>query len=170
MRVNSDTANKLVRQLNAARNRLLLQEQAVKTYSYLQDETPYIPAYSFAETREKLNRMNEAILTLKHAINVFNTTTVLTGTETTIDMALVQLPMLSTQVSCLENMCNIPEKTRTINLYAKTAEYTCSNFDTNEAKAAYREASEKLMALQDKLNTANLAAYFDVDVDLTDLL
>lgn len=170
MRVNSDTANKLVRQLNAARNRLLLQEQAVKTYSYLQDETPYVPAYSFAETQEKLNRMNEAILKLKHAINVFNTTTVLTGTETTIDMALVQLPMLTTQVSRLENMCNIPEKTRAINLYAKAAEYTCSNFNVDEAKTAYKEANDKLMALQDGLNTANLAIYFDVDVDLTDLL
>ena len=54
MRLNSDTANKLVKQLTKARGALLHQESQVDTYSYLQGEDPYKPDYDFATTQAKL--------------------------------------------------------------------------------------------------------------------
>lgn len=45
MRLNSDTANKLVKQLTKARGTLLHQESQVDTYSYLQGEDPFKPDY-----------------------------------------------------------------------------------------------------------------------------
>ena len=121
-------------------------------------------------TQAKLERINTAIVTLKHAINSFNSTTVLPGTQTTIDMALIRLPMLTSRVKFMEYMYNVPEKIRTINAYAKAAEYTCRNYSADEAKAAYDKANAELMALQAGLNTVNLSTYFDVNIDLTGLL
>lgn len=65
-------------------------------------------------TQAKLGQIGEAIVALKHAIDVFNTTTQLPGLGITVDMALVELPILSTSVSKLEAMSRIlkasPEK------------------------------------------------------------
>ena len=62
MRLNSDTANKLVKQLTKARSALLHQESQVNTFSFLQGEEPFKPAYDFAATQAKLGQISEASL------------------------------------------------------------------------------------------------------------
>lgn len=163
MRLNSDTANKFVKQLNKARSTLLYQESQVNTYSFLQGEEPFVPNYDFAETQMKLDQLSKAITTLKHAINMFNTTTELPGLGITVDMALVELPILTANVSRLENMAQMLEKTRTTNIAAKAAEYTCRNFSAEEAAKACTAARERLVAIQQGLNTVNMTESFEVD-------
>ncbi len=163
MRLNSDTANKLVKQLTKARGALLHQESQVDTYSYLQGEDPFKPDYDFATTQAKLGQIGEAIVALKHAINVFNTTTQLPGLGITVDMALVELPILSANVNKLEAMYRILEKTRSTNVAAKTAEYTCRNYSAEEAAAACAASRERLVAIQQGLNTVNMTETFEVD-------
>ena len=95
MRINSDSANKLVKQITSARSALVAQERQVTTYSFLQGEEPFKPDYDFAGTQVKLDKMNEAIVILKHAINQFNISAKLPGMDITVDMALVKLPILT---------------------------------------------------------------------------
>ena len=58
MRINSDSANKLVKQITSARSALVAQERQVTTYSFLQGEEPFKPDYDFAGTQAKLDKMN----------------------------------------------------------------------------------------------------------------
>lgn len=48
MLMNSDSANKLVKQLESARGTLLAQERQVITYSFLQGEEPFKPPYNLS--------------------------------------------------------------------------------------------------------------------------
>lgn len=163
MQLNSDTANKLVKQLTKARSALLHQESQVSTYSFLQGEDPFKPDYDFAATQAKLDQIGDAIIALKHAINKFNTTTRLPGLGITVDMALVELPILSTNVGKLEAMSRVLEKTRSTNMVAKAAEYTCRNYSADEAAAACTAARERLVAIQQGLNTVNMTEAFEID-------
>ena len=117
----------------------------------------------FATTQAKLGQIGEAIVALKHAINVFNTTTQLPGLGITVDMALVELPILSANVNKLEAMSRILGKTRSTNVAAKTAEYTCRNYSAEEAAAACAASRERLVAIQQGLNTVNMTETFEVD-------
>lgn len=170
MLMNSDSANKLVKQLESARGTLLAQERQVITYSFLQGEEPFKPPYNFTETQEKLGKLNEVIVALKHAINVFNTTTKLPDMDLTVDMALVRLPILTGMVSKLESMAGMLEKTRQTNIAAKAAEYTCRNFDGEEAKRAFLAAQEERKAIQQALNTVNMTETFEVSDSVMEAL
>lgn len=170
MRINSDSANKLVKQIASARSALVAQERQVFTYSFLQGEEPFKPDYDFAGTQAKLDKMNEAIITLKHAINRFNCSTKLPGLDITVDMALVKLPLLSAKVEKLERMASVLEKTRSTNVAAKMAEYTCRNYDGGEAAAAYKAAHAELVAIQQALNTVNMTEFFEVDESVREVL
>ena len=76
MNVTSAEANKLLRKLNDERTALLDKEMqnrvfVAATVENLEDARP---AYSYAETQEKLAALDEQIRKLKHAINRFNLT------------------------------------------------------------------------------------------------
>lgn len=163
MRLNSDAANKLVKQLTKAQSALLHQESQVNTYSFLQGEEPFKPDYDFSATQAKLDQISEAIVALKHAINLFNTTTKLPGLDITVDMALVELPILSANAGRLEAMSRVLEKTRSTNMVAKAAEYTCRNYSAEEAAASGAAARKRLVAIQQGLNTVNMTETFEVD-------
>lgn len=170
MRINSDSANKLVKQITSARSALVAQERQVTTYSFLQGEEPFKPDYDFAGTQAKLDKMNEAIVILKHAINQFNISAKLPGMDITVDMALVKLPILTAKAEKLERMAAVLEKTRSTNLAAKAAEYTCRNYDGDEAAAAGKAARAELVSIQQALNTVNMTEFFEVDDTVNEAL
>ena len=89
------------------------------------------------------------------------------GLGITVDMALVELPILSANVNKLEAMSRILEKTRSTNVAAKTAEYTCRNYSAEEAAAACAASRERLVAIQQGLNTVNMTETFEVDDSVT---
>lgn len=172
MRINSDSANKLVKQITSARSALVAQERQVTTYSFLQGEEPFKPDYDFAGTQAKLDKMNEAIVILKHAINQFNISAKLPGMDITVDMALVKLPILTAKAEAekLERMAAVLEKTRSTNMAAKAAEYTCRNYDGSEAAAACKAARAELVSIQQALNTVNMTEFFEVDDTVNEAL
>ncbi|MBR3227127.1 MAG: hypothetical protein IKF68_01130, partial [Erysipelotrichaceae bacterium] len=77
MKYTSASANKLVKLLEDKKAYLLQQERNDSTYVLADDEKEEIPAYEFRETNEKIDEIDSKIRKLKHALNVFNSTTVL---------------------------------------------------------------------------------------------
>ena len=106
MKYTSAQANKLLRKLQAEKEDLELAEQRTCTFvaANTEDEESLRPAYSFEETQSELARVNHQIRRVKHAINMFNATTVLPGFDMTIDEVLVCMPQLRQRLVRLYNM------------------------------------------------------------------
>ena len=106
MRVTSAQAAKLLRQLNDELRALQLREGKTSTFvAAIQEDIESVrPAYNFKEMREAQAEVERKIRKLKHALNVFNTTTVVPDFDMTIDEMLIFLPQLNKQCSILGGM------------------------------------------------------------------
>lgn len=73
----SAEAAKLLRRLTEERDSLLQMEGKVSTFRAAvgEDAESLRPKYSFSDTRANVRDFTEQIIRVKHAINVFNTTT-----------------------------------------------------------------------------------------------
>lgn len=169
--VNCDTAQKMVKQLQTEVDSLLWLEKERRTYSYIAGEEPVIPEYDFTDNTQKIWELNVKISKLKHAINVFNTTTYLPysarwdkyGGEITIDMALVILAMDSNQKHKLE-MMRIGKKMDRRTVASGVSEYTVLNYDPYTAKCVYDDTCEEITLLQQEISTLNMTKVFEVDI------
>lgn len=79
MMITSAGANKLLRKLEDDKQFLLSQENAAATYIVSEGMEPIVPDYDYRQTAQSLLEIEEKIRTVKHALNVFNSTTVLDG-------------------------------------------------------------------------------------------
>ena len=87
IKVSPAYASKLVKQKNEQMRVLMSQERETATTTACLDEdvTELRKVYDFAATQRQMDALNDDIIKLKHAINVFNTTTELPGLGYTID-------------------------------------------------------------------------------------
>ena len=162
--MNCDSANKLVKSLTADRESLLVRERnTAKFTSTTADRENDRPEYDFRKTQEELDFLAEKIFALKHAINVFNTTTVLSAGYT-IDEALVRMAVLSEKKRRFEAMRNEPEKHRAVISSSGVPEYVFRNYTIEEVENEYRKTNDELVELQQALNIANLTKTFEVDL------
>ena len=94
MKLTSAEANKMIRSLKDQHRLLILQEENV--VSFIAATTENIeevrPSYSYEETAAKFDEIDRKIRKIKHALNVFNATTVVDGFDMTIDEMLVYIP------------------------------------------------------------------------------
>lgn len=164
MLMNCDSANKLVKQLQADKAAIQTKEAQNASYSYLNGETPEKPEYDFAETQAALRRYDDKIVKLKHAINVFNCTTQLDGLDMTIDAALVRMAMLNNEKTKLNSMRMSQKKSRMTTLRG-VSEFTEINYAIEDAQTRYDEVSRELLAIQQALNIANLTKTFEIDIE-----
>ncbi|MBQ4258320.1 MAG: hypothetical protein II713_04890 [Clostridia bacterium] len=164
MKINSDTANKLIKNYKAEIEALLILESQGTTYSYAPGEEPIIPEYSFRKTQEELHSLEEKTLRLSHAVAVFNSTTVLPEYSVTLDEAIGRMSRLNEEKKRLYALLQIPEKKRERSYGGGDADITCRNFDQAEVRAAYNQVTKDLMALQQAINIANLTQTFEVDL------
>ena len=79
MKITSAEANKLLKKLEDNKEKLLKMESEDCTFRAAVGENveELRPDYVLSETQEALNAINDQIIKLKHAINVFNVTIVL---------------------------------------------------------------------------------------------
>lgn len=76
------------------------------------------PKYNFKEMRDAQAEVERKIRKLKHALNVFNTTTIVPDFDMTIDEILVFLPQLNKQCSLLSGMRDAMPKVRVSSGYS----------------------------------------------------
>ena len=160
-------ANKMIKMMREKADRLYQEESQRSTYTEIEGSTPVIPDYDFRGTRDKIDRLNENIASLKHAVNVFNTTTEMEdGSGNTIDMVLVIMAQLTAKKTRLEHMVSVePKRLRTSSVMRNRTmvEYEVANFDLAAAQEEYQKVTEQLAALQLSLDLINNTKTFKVE-------
>lgn len=170
MKYTSAEAAKLLKKINLKISDLLDAES--KTYIFqaasIEDVESLRPDYNFRETQEELARLRSQLRTVKHAINVFNTTHTLPGfDDLTIDQALVYIPQVSARTATLHGMASRLPKERCSDYRSSGAnyiDYVITNYDIDEAREAYEESADLLARLQLALDTVNTTETMEIDI------
>ena len=153
MKLTSAEANKMIRALRDQHRLLLMQEENVVSFIAATTENleEVRPSYSYEDTAAKFDEIERKIRKIKHALNVFNATTVVDGFDMTIDEMLVFLPQTSERLRKLEDMLAKPEKARAQNTgRTSIIEYEYLNYDLQKVQQDY----DALMELKNRALTA----------------
>ncbi|MBR1383636.1 MAG: hypothetical protein IJ555_07500 [Ruminococcus sp.] len=169
MKVTSAQAAKMLRQLNEAHRALRLREDQSKTFlaALGEDVESARPEYDYAGTQQELEAIEGKIRKLKHAISVFNTTTVIPEFGITVDEMLVYLPQLSQRESRLSNMKAALPKTREathLRSSSSVIDYRYANYDIKQAETDYNKAADELARAQTALDVINNTVEFEIDL------
>lgn len=169
MKLTSAMASKMIKALNEENQTLIHKRRHESTTSYVQDEIPLESDYDFNSLHEQIVANNKKIAKIRHAVNLFNTTTVLEGFEDydgsglTIDKALIIMPMLSSAKDAYSKMKDANDISRRVD-YKGNVEFTKLNYLTSDVATAYQKVTELLTAIQLSLDKANLTVEFEVDI------
>ena len=168
MRVTSSQAAKLLRQLNDELRALQLKEaNSCSFVAAIQEDVESVrPAYNFKEMRDAQAEVECKIRKVKHAINVFNTTTIIPDFNITIDEMLVYLPQLNRQCEVLSKMRDAMPKVRVSSGYSSgnIIDYKYANYDIEEVGRYYAELSDTLAKAQSVLDLVNSTVEFEIDI------
>ena len=167
MKMTSAEANKLLRKLRDEHETLTDMEYENRTFTAatVEKEEDARPDYDYEETQRRLEALEQKILCLKHAINLFNVAQEVPGTGMTIDQALVRIPQLTDRKRKLGNMRSVPRKKRnTQSRGTNLIEYTYANYDPAKVDEDYQAVSDELARLQNALDLVNSTVSFDVDI------
>lgn len=166
MRLTSAEAAKLLRKLNEEQAALLAKEESCKQFlaSVGENVEDCRPEYDYAETQAALQDLEDQIRTLKHALNVFNVTTVVPGFDMTIDEMLVYIPQLTRAKAKLSAMKQALPKTRQVNYGSQIIDYSYANYDIQAAAADYEKITDELSRAQTALDKANSLETFHVEL------
>ena len=167
MRMTSAEANKMIKQFRDEIAYWKLQEQNNSRFiaATIENIEDVRPSYSYAEVTAKLAECDEKIRKVKHALNVFNSTTVIEGFDMTIDEMLVYLPQLSERQTRLSALMMKPEKERVMNSgRTSIIEYEYANYDYATVKKDYDEVSELRNRALTALDVTNNTVPFDVEI------
>ena len=106
MKYTSAQAAKLLKKLNEEYNALVKKERLSSTFLAASGEDPESlrPEYDYTETQLKLDELERKIRTVRHALNVFNSTHTVPGFDMTVDQILVYIPQLTARVAKLSEM------------------------------------------------------------------
>lgn len=174
IKLTSQEANKILKQLKDKRDSILILETKSKYFivASTEDAESVRPNYNFKETSERIADIDNKIRILKHALNVFNTTTTLPDCEDfTIDRCLVYLPQLTERRKRLDEMRKHLPKERVDGWRSGSnniIEYVYLNYDVNEVEAEYQKICKTISNIQMKLDFVNNSIAFDVDLDFDD--
>lgn len=168
MKFTSAQANKLIKSLEDKKSFLLQRERNDSTYVLADDEDYEKPDYDFVESNKEIDELDKNILKLKHALNVFNTTTTL-PLGITIDTALVEMSQINNKLNKLDVMRKAKDKVRMSGYNAgrrDVAEYTYLNYNPKDVQEVYEKAYNRLQEIQLALDKANQTEEFEVDINL----
>ena len=169
----SAQAAKMIRKLKIESDSLMTDDAKRRSFvaSVGEDVESVRPEYDYAATQEKLAEIEQKIRRLKHALNVFNSTTVIPEFGFTIDEMLVYIPQLTARIARLKKMSERLPKER-INpgtssysgARSNIVEYSYANYDVSAAKADYERFADELTRAQLALDTVNNKMTLEVDV------
>lgn len=159
-------ANKLIKALEDQKNYLLSLEASSSTYIMAEGEKAEPPVYDYSDTSEKLNQINNQIRKIKHAINIFNSSTYLEPLGITIDEALIKMAQLNQRKQTLDTMRKRLPKERQAVPFTRTniIEYQYANYDIEKVAADYNKLCEEITEIQLALDTCNQTKTFNLDI------
>ena len=167
MKVTSAQAAKLLSKLQQDFDSLAVLEANAKTFlaSVGEDVESVRPEYDYKATKKELDALSAKIRKVKHAINVFNTTTVVPEFGITIDELLVYIPQLSAKKAKLRGMADTLPKARE-NSYGSSniIDYRIVNYDIKQVKKDLDVVTDELAKAQLALDTINHSLEFDISI------
>ena len=167
MLITSAKASKMIKDLNDQIRQLQEIDRKSSVFLCAMGEDPETvrPEYDFIKISDEINKLQFKVRKLKHALNVFNTTTPLTKFPMTIDEALVFMPQLTADKARLEKMvARLPKERREDRYGVNIVDYEYANYDIDEAKQVLDETRKMLSDLQLDLNDINTSVQFEVDI------
>lgn len=164
MKVTSAAANKMIRELNNQIDMLRKVEDQSEKFNCSVGENPedVRPEYSFYDTQEKLWDLEDQVRKLKHAVNVFNTTTFISKFNMTIDQILIWMPQLSQRIAKLEKMASRIPKIRVSQYGSNIVDYQIINYDLEEISKELEKHVKLLNNVQNELDIINNTKKFEV--------
>ena len=165
MKMTSAQANKLLNRLKDDLTYLLTKEAQSRVFNAAvgEDIEDVRPEYSYINTQAAIDALEKKIRKVKHAINVFNTTTVLPELGITIDEALILIPQLTKKRNKLNEMKSRLPRTRVNNFRGSNIiDYEIVNYNISQVEEDYDVVVEELAALQTALDEVNNSETLDV--------
>lgn len=167
MKYTSAEAGKLLKKLNDEQSSIILREENGKEFlaAVGEDIESVRPDYNFKETQDALDEVERKIRKLKHALNVFNSTTVIPEFGMTIDEMLVYIPQLTAKKNKLVRMKDkLPKVREQTRVNSSILDYRYLNYDINEVAAAYEKTCDALAKAQTALDAANMNQTLEIDL------
>lgn len=167
MKYTSAEAGKLLKKLNDEHASILLREENGKEFlaAVGEDIESVRPGYDFATTQVALNEIETKIRKVKHALNVFNSTTVIPEFGMTIDEMLVYIPQLTMRKNKLARMKDrLPKVREQTRVNSSILDYRYLNYGVDKAAAEYDKISDTLSKAQNALDAANMNQTLEIDL------
>lgn len=165
--VTSAEANKILIKLNDERQAMIEQESSLSWFMCASTEKPEDnrPDYDMEQYHAQLNELEGKIRTVKHAVNIFNTTHKVPGFDMTIDEILVFIPQLNEKKRSLRYMSMSAVKQRQTISNTPVIDYRYANFDPAKAKEEYNRVSDLLAQAQLALDQVNTTEKMNIEID-----
>lgn len=168
MKYTSSEVGKLLKKLGEEQRSMLLREDKGKEFlaAVGEDLESVRPDYDFTSTQAALNEIETKIRKVKHALNVFNSTTVIPEFGITIDEMLVLIPQLTARKNKLAQMKDKLPKVRELNRLSSSSilDYRYLNYDVNDVTAEYEKAADALAKAQNALDAVNMNQTLEIDL------
>lgn len=165
MKMTSAQANKLLNKLKDDLAYILTKEAQSRVFNAAvgEDIEDVRPEYSYINMQAAIDALEKKIRKVKHAINMFNTTTKLPEQGITIDEALILIPQLTKKRNKLNEMKSRLPRTRVNNFHGSNIiDYEIVNYSISQVEEDYDVVVEELAALQTALDEVNNSETLDI--------
>ena len=153
---------KQIKELETKKDNILRKERDCRTFSYIDENTKIVPAYSYEKTRNLVDRLDDNIRKYKHALALANCTVVVSEFNVTIGEALVMLAQKQAKCRLLEEMALLQQKSPAVSYNGKM-EITECNYDVETVSADYEALRLEIGKLQVAIDRANLTNTIELD-------
>lgn len=171
MQYTSSQAGKMLRKLNDDHAALLKKEEMSKDFlvSLGENAESVRPEYDFLSTQKELEEIERKIRIVKHALNVFNSQTVIPEFNITIDEMLVLIPQLSKRKQKLSAMKGKLPKMREqgaggFSRVSTVVEYRYLNYEVPQVESEYEKVVELLAKAQMALDMVNNSQVLEINL------